>query len=152
MWSCVKNIYWVIFLGNIYEGRRCLLGGNGERISPNIPNTYNLSNENPSFLISNGEYFNGNRYSNKSFSSLGGFNNFTNFPGSMSTSYYNSVVNVPLMGNQGNAPQMNILSPRIQQLAHDLKMDNLSTNNNHIGKSSKDQSSKFCCNWYMQCG
>jgi len=56
----------------------------------------------------------------------------------MSTSYHNSVVNLPLINNHGNAPQMNVLSPRIQQLAHDLKMDNLSTNNNHIGKSCKN--------------
>lgn len=31
---------------------------------------------------------------------------------------------------------INVLGPRIQQLANDLKMDNLSTNNNNIGKSS----------------
>jgi len=115
------------------------LGDSGERISSNVPNTYNISNENPSFLVSNGEFYNGNRYSNKSFINLGGFNNFANFPGSMPTSYHNSVVNLPLMSNHGNASQINILSPRIQQLAHDLKMDNLSTNNNHIGKSSKEQ-------------
>lgn len=121
------------------------MGSNGERISSNIPNTYNVSNENPSFLVSNGEFYNGNRYSNKSFSNLGGFNNFTNFPGSMSTSYHNSVVNLPLMNNHGNAPQMNVLSPRIQQLAHDLKMDHLSTNNNHIGKSCK----KTTCIFYF---
>lgn len=131
----VFNLYFY-FLGNIYEGRRCLLGGSGERISPNIPNTYNVSNENPSFLVSNGEFFNGNRYSNKSFNSLGGFNNFANFSGSVPTSCHNSVVNLPLVNN-GNMPQMNVLGSRIQQLANDLKMDNLSTNNNQIGKSSK---------------
>lgn len=125
-----------MFLGNIYEGRRCLLDGAGERISPNIPSTYNISNENPSFLVSNGEFFTGNRYSNKSFNNFGGFNNFTNFSGSISTSCNNSVANVPLVNNHSNASHINVLGPRIQQLANDLKMDNLSTNNNHIGKSS----------------
>lgn len=125
----------ILSIGNIYEGRRCLLGGTGERISPNIPNTYNVSNENPSFLVSNGEFHSGNRYSNKSFNNLGGFNNFNNFPGSISTSCHNSVVNLPLVSH-GNISQINMLGPRIQQLANDLKMDNLSTNNNHIGKSS----------------
>lgn len=113
------------------------MGGTGERISSNIPNTYNVSNENPSFLISNGEFNSGIRYYNKSYNNLGGFNNFTNFPGSISTSCHNSVVNLPLISNNGNIPPINILGPRIQQLANDLKMDNLSTNNNHIGKSSK---------------
>lgn len=111
------------------------MGGTGERISPNIPNTYNVSNENPSFLVSNGEFFSGHRYSNKSFNNLGGFNNFTNFSGSTSNSCHNSVVNLPLVSNHGNIPQINVLGPRIQQLANDLKMENLSTNNNHIGKS-----------------
>lgn len=96
-----------------------------------------MSNENPSFLVSNGEFFSGNRYSNKSFNNLGGFNNFANFPGSMSTSCQNSVINLPLVSNHGNIPQLNVLGPRIQQLANDINMDNLSTNNNHIGKSSK---------------
>lgn len=132
----VKNVY-LIFLGNIYEGRRCLLGSSGERISPIIPNTYNVSNENPSFLVSNGEFYSGNRYSSKSFNGLGGFSNFTNFPESLSSSCSNSVVNLPLMNNHGNMPQINVLGPRIQQLANDLKMENLSTNNNLIGKSSK---------------
>lgn len=113
------------------------MGNTGDRISPNVPSTYNVSNENPSFLVSNGEFYNGNRYSNKSFNSLGGFNNFTNFPGSISTSCRNSVVNLPLVSNHGNLSQINVLGPRIQQLANDLKMDNLSTNNNHLGKSSK---------------
>lgn len=111
------------------------MGGSGERISSNIPITYNVSNENSSFLVSNGEFYNGNRFSNKSFSNLGGFNNFTNFSESISPCH-NSVINLPLVSNHGNMPQMNILGPRIQQLANDLKMDNLSTNNNHIGKSS----------------
>lgn len=113
------------------------MGGIGERISSNIPNTYNVSNENPSFLVSNGEFNSGNRYYNKTFNNLGGFNNFSNFPGSISTSCHNSVVNLPLISNHGNIPPINILGPRIQQLANDLKMDNLSTNNNRIGKSSK---------------
>lgn len=112
------------------------MGDTGERISPKIPNTYYVSNENPSFLISNGEFYSGNRYSNKSFNNLGGFNNFTDFPGSISTSCHNSVVNLPLVSNHGNIPQIgNVLGPRIQQLANNLKMDNLSTNN-YIGKSS----------------
>ncbi|KAL5239743.1 hypothetical protein ACI65C_007153 [Semiaphis heraclei] len=137
-----QNIYTVSIkgfersVGNIYEGRKCLLGGTAEIISPSIPNTYNVSNENPSFLVSNGEFFSGNRYSNKSFNNLGGFNNFTNFPGSISTSCQNSVINLPLVSNHGNIPQINVLGPRIQQLANDIKMDNLSTNNNHIGKST----------------
>lgn len=88
-------------------------------------------------MVSNGEFYNGNRYSNKSFNNLGGFNNFTNFSGSLTTSCNNSVVNLPLMNHHGNISQINVLGPRIQQLANDLKMDNLSTNNNHIGKSSK---------------
>lgn len=114
------------------------MGGTGETISPNIPNTYNVSNENPSFLISNGEFYSANRFSNKSFNNLGGFNNFTDFSGSISTSCHNSVVNLPLINNHGNISQIgNVLGPRIQQLANNLKMDNLSTNNNHIGKSSK---------------
>lgn len=130
-------MYIVIFVGNIYEGRRCLLGCTGERLLPNIPNTYNVSNENPSFLVSNGDFFNGNRYTNKSFNNLGGFNNFTNFSGSLTTSCNNSVVNLPLV-NHGNISQINVLGPRIQQLANDLKVDNLSTNNNNnIEKSSK---------------
>lgn len=112
------------------------MGGTGERIAPNIPNTYNVSNENPSFLISNGEFYGGNRYPNRPFNNLGGFNNFTNFAGPMSSSCRNSVVSLPLVGSHGNIPQINVLGPRIQQLANDLKMDNLSTNNNHIGKSS----------------
>ncbi|XP_050429624.1 protein bicaudal C homolog 1 [Adelges cooleyi] len=137
-----QNIYTVSIkgfersVGNIYEGRRCLLGGTGERIAPNIPNTYNVSNENPSFLISNGEFYGGNRYPNRPFNNLGGFNNFTNFAGPMSSSCRNSVVSLPLVGSHGNIPQINVLGPRIQQLANDLKMDNLSTNNNHIGKST----------------
>lgn len=114
-----------------------MLGGTGERISPNIPNTYNVSNENPSFLVSNGEFYSGNRYSNKSFNNLGGFNNFTNFPGSVSASCHNSVINLPLVNNHAHISQINVLGPRIQQLANDLKMDNLSTNNNQIGKSCK---------------
>lgn len=131
------KILLIVFIGNIYEGRKCLLGGTGEIISPSIPNTYNVSNENPSFLVSNGEFFSGNRYSNKSFNNLGGFNNFSNFPGSISASCQNSVINLPLVNNHGNISQINVLGPRIQQLANDIKMDNLSTNNNHIGKSSK---------------
>jgi len=133
----LHKILLIIFIGNIYEGRKCLLGGTGEIISPSIPNTYNVSNENPSFLVSNGEFFSGNRYSNKSFNNLGGFNNFSNFPGSISASCQNSVINLPLVNNHGNISQINVLGPRIQQLANDIKMDNLSTNNNHIGKSSK---------------
>lgn len=112
------------------------MGGSGERISSSIPITYNVSNEKSSFLVSNGEFYNGNRFSNKTFSNLGGFNNFTNFSESISSSFHNSVINLPLVNNHGNIPQINILGPRIQQLANDLKMDNLSTNNNHIGKSS----------------
>lgn len=130
-------VFVFIFIGNIYEGRRCLLGGTGEKISPNIPSTYNVSNENPSFLVSNGEFYNGNRYPNKPFNNFGGFNNFTNFPGSLTASCRNSVVNLPLVNNQGNIPQINTLGSRFQQLANDLKMENLSNNNNHIGKPSK---------------
>lgn len=95
-----------------------------------------MSNETPSFLVSNGEFFNGNRYSNKSINSFGGFNNFANFSGSIPISSINSVANLPLVNNE-NMPQINVLGPRIQQLANDLKMDNISTNNNQIGKSSK---------------
>ncbi|XP_050532725.1 protein bicaudal C homolog 1 [Daktulosphaira vitifoliae] len=137
-----QNIYTVSIkgfersVGNIYEGRRCLLGGTGERISPNIPNTYNVSNENPSFLISNGEFYGGNRYPNRPFNNLGGLNNFTNFAGPMTSSCRNSVVSLPLVGSHTSIPQINVLGPRIQQLANDLKMDNLSTNNNHVGKST----------------